>query len=110
MDSFVVIHSKDGEQQLIPRSFLSEHAFKGQTDVHVRYASSLIKVLVNHLINRSKISENEMNTLNSADRQWFEQLDRHQYVEMAMLSHELKLSWATELIVSHEAERLRRSC
>ena len=102
--SFLILHARDGEQLLIPRSFLPEYQ-TAHSDVQLDHPTPLVKSLVTHLIERSKVSGDGHLQM---DRRWFNTLDPSQYVAMASLTTELQLSWASALIVAHVASQLRR--
>jgi hypothetical protein len=102
--SFFVLHSQDGDQLLVPRSFLPDF-HPVQSDVRLTHDAKLIKLLVSHLIERSKCID--ATQLLKLDLQWFSTLEPAQYVPMSSLTEHLRLGWASDLIASHIARVLR---
>lgn len=103
--SFLILHTQDGDQLIVPDSFLPEYKCVGElSDVHLPFSSVLVKLLVHHLIERHRCAGDKK----TLDDRWFHHtLQTHQYVPMASLTALLRLSWANGPIVEHVAKLLR---
>jgi hypothetical protein len=107
--SFLVLHSVDGDQLVLPRSFVPDYT-ADHDELKLAYRATLIRPLVAHLIERSKVlgQGGGAEEVTELDRNWFRELKPSQYVAMVGLANELQLTWASGLIVSHVAEHLRQ--